>query len=131
MSHQLNNFFYDNETFRPVYINDPRAWAGDYKVIELTMHRNGVKAYVHDYQFEYNNFYIEFESGLNVSITLENGNIQIASDEKFVKRDLKTHQCWNGTNRKTLVKVYIRHILGNISKPEETDYIFDLIEHMI
>lgn len=74
-----------------------------------------------------NYVYMRFENGITVSITKEGSSFKIALDDDFRQRDLGTHPCWNGVNRKLLVKTWIRHILSNRAKPEHLEAIFDVV----
>ena len=113
------------------YINFERKYvsngiAGSIDTICLWKHQNGSVCEIEQYMTP-NYVYMRFENGITVSITMEGSNFKIALDDDFRQRDLGTHPCWNGVNRKLLVKTWIRHILSNRAKPEHLEAIFDVV----
>lgn len=113
------------------YINFERKYvsngiAGSIDTICLWKHQNGTVCEIEQYMTP-NYVYMRFENGITVSITMEGSNFKIALDDDFRQRDLGTHPCWNGVNRKLLVKTWIRHILSNRAKPEHLEAIFDVV----
>ena len=113
------------------YINFERKYvsngiAGSIDTICLWKHQNGSVCEIEQYMTP-NYVYMRFENGITVSITMEGSNFKIALDDDFRQRDLGAHPCWNGANRKLLVKTWIRHILSNKAKPEHLEAIFDVV----
>ncbi|UIU46954.1 hypothetical protein [Escherichia phage EP01] len=114
------------------YINFERKYvsngiAGSIDTICLWKHQNGSVCEIEQYMTP-NYVYMRFENGgITVSITKEGSSFKIALDDDFRQRDLGTHPCWNGVNRKLLVKTWIRHILSNRAKPEHLEAIFDVV----
>ncbi|QXV83072.1 hypothetical protein [Escherichia phage UPWr_E4] len=116
------------------YINFERKYVsnvsngitGSIDTICLWKHQNGSVCEIEQYMTP-NYVYMRFENGITVSITMEGSNFKIALDDDFRERDLGTHPCWNGVNRKLLVKTWIRHILSNRAKPEHLEAIFDVV----
>nr|CAJ1523403.1 Phage protein [Escherichia phage vB_Eco_NicPhage] len=100
--------------------------AGSSEVICLWKHENGTVCEIEQCMTP-NYVYMRFENGITVSITMEGSNFKIALDDDFRQRDLGIHPCWNGVNRKLLVKTWIRHILSNRAKPEHLEAIFDVV----
>ncbi|WP_088209694.1 hypothetical protein [Escherichia coli] len=113
------------------YINFERKYVsnsitGSIDTICLWKHQNGSVCEIEQYMTP-NYVYMRFENGITVSITKEGSSFKIALDDDFRQRDLGTHPCWNGVNRKLLVKTWIRHILSNRAKPEHLEAIFDVV----
>lgn len=113
------------------YINFERKYVsigavGSNEYMCLWEHKNGSVCEI-DHWVSPDYVYMRFENGITLSITMEGSNFKIALDDDFRQRDLGTHPCWNGTNRKLLVKTWIRHILSHKAKPEHLEAIFDVV----
>ena len=81
---------------------------------QIHTHKTGSKCMVEFYGIE-NSIYIQFENGFTTNVEINGSVIKISLENDYRTRDLSTHPSWN-TNRKTLVRCYLHHILSNRAK---------------
>lgn len=94
----------------------------------LWKHINGMVAQI-DMYWEDNYCFFAFENGPCLDISLKGSVIKIGFHDKVHIRDLGTHPSWNGDNRKILVKLYLRHVLGQKTTEEQREAIWDIVSN--
>lgn len=96
--------------------------------IEVHVHRDGAVAQVHWYELE-NEAYIQFESGLTLSVKAHKGNVKISTDSDVIKRDLTDHPCYNADRKESLIRIWTRHTIGHRCKAttEEIEFVKDIL----
>lgn len=119
--------------FTKKYINNPNRPAGSIDTITIYEHKNGVQTVMNFPSFMddcQNYLMVEFDSGRSVSVELKDGVIKVATNEDFRLRDLKNHPSWN-KSRDLLVRIYLRHILGQHLNEKEMEAIQDAVKSEI
>lgn len=111
--------------FNRKYIQD-NAW--DVSTTLLWEHKNGAVAQI-DMYWEDNYVFIGFENGPTLDIKLKGSVISVGFHDDHRTRDLGTHPSWNGDNRKILVKLYLRHVLGLKTTEEQREAIWDIVSN--
>lgn len=94
----------------------------------LWKHNNGVVAQI-DMYWEDNYVFISFENGPTLDIKLKGSTIKVGFHDDVRVRNLGTHPSWHGDNRKTLVKLYLRHVLGLRTTEEQREAIWDIVSN--
>ena len=111
--------------FNRKYINE-NAWSSS--TICLWEHNNGTVAQI-DMYWENNYVFISFQNGPTLDIKIEGSVVKVGFHDDHRTRDLGTHPSWNGDNRKTLVKLYLRHVLGQKTTEEQREAIWDIVSN--
>ncbi|UJJ22201.1 hypothetical protein [Erwinia phage Virsaitis27] len=107
--------------FERKYVND----VGQAPIL-LWKHKDGVVAQI-DMFWEDNYVFMSFENGITLDISLKGSVIKIGFHDDVRTRDLGTHPSWNSSNRKILVKLYLRHILSLKTTEEQREAIYDIV----
>ena len=94
----------------------------------LWEHKNGTVCEIDMYWTD-NYVYINFENGITLDISFKGSVIKVGFHDDVRTRDLGTHPSWNGDNRRTLVKLYLRHILGQKTTEEQREAIWDIVSN--
>ena len=115
----------DYTNFKKKYVQD-NAW--DVSTTLLQEHKNGTVAQI-DMYWEDNYVFISFENGPTLDVKLKGSVISVGFHDDHRKRDLGTHPSWNGDNRKILVKLYLRHVLGQKTTEEQREAIWDIVSN--
>lgn len=101
---------------------------GSLTTICLWEHKNGAVAQI-DMYWEDNYVYISFDNGPTLDISIKGSVIKVGFHDAVRTRDLGTHPSWNGDNRKLLVKLYLRHVLGQKTTEEQREAIWDIVSN--
>lgn len=109
--------------FERKYVQN-NAW--DISTTLLWKHKDGAVAQI-DMDWMENYVFISFENGPTLDIQFKGSEIKVGFHDEVRKRDLGTHPSWNGSNRKILVKLYLRHILGLKTTEEQREAIYDIV----
>lgn len=111
------------------YTNFERKYVNEIGQSPICMwkHNNGTVAQI-DMYWEDNYVFISFENGPTLDIKLTGSVIKIGFHDEVRTRDLGTHPSWN-TNRKILVKLFLRHILGLKTTEEQREAIWDVVSN--
>lgn len=112
------------------FTNFERKYVHDFdqSPICLWKHNNGVVAQI-DMYWEDNYVFISFEKGPTLDIKLEGSMIKVGFHDDVRVRNFATHPSWHGDNRKTLVKLYLRHVLGLRTTEEQREAIWDVVSN--
>lgn len=112
------------------YLNFERKYvknnAWDVSTTCLWKHTNGIVAQI-DMYWEDNYVFISFENGPTLDIKIKGSVIKVGFHDDVRTRDFDTHPSWHGDNRKTLVKLYLRHVLGQKTTEEQREAIWDIV----
>lgn len=111
--------------FERKYVND----AGQAPIL-LWKHNNGTVAQI-DMYWEDNYVFFAFENGPCLDISIKGSEIKVGFHDEVRKRDFVNHPSWHGDNRKLLVKLYLRHILGQKTTEEQREAIWDIVSNEI
>ena len=106
----------------------PTGFAGSDQYETLWKHKNGTVAQI-DMYWDDNYVFVSFENGISLDVTLKGSVIKVGFHDDVRTRDLGTHPSWNGSNRKMLVKLYLRHILSMKTTEEQREALWDIIEN--
>lgn len=107
--------------FERKYVNEPHQ-----APILLWKHNNGTVAQI-DMDWMENYVFISFENGPTLDIKLDGSTIKVGFHDDVRVRNLGTHPSWDGNNRKILVKLYLRHVLGLRTTEEQREAIYDIV----
>lgn len=111
--------------FDRYYIRDEQANAFGYdRNVCMQKHKEGACLYVETVTFE-NYFMATFTDGLQVSVEFKNGVMILATEDKFRKKDLRSHPCF-ANSKELLIRVYIRHVVGRIANEQQIAALVDL-----
>lgn len=110
--------------FTKTYVSN--GFAGSIDNVLLWKHKDGAVAQI-DMFWEDNYVFMSFENGITLDISLKGSVIKIGFHDDVRTRDLGTHPSWNGSNRKIMVKLYLRHILSQKTTEEQREAIYDIV----
>ena len=113
-------------TFTTKWVKTSNSVFDDY--IQVHVHRDGAVAKVDWYEME-NQAYIQFESGLTLSVKAHNGNCKIYTDDDVISRDLSTHPCYNPDRKESLLRIWTRQAIGYRCKAttEQIEFVKDVL----
>lgn len=116
----------DYTNFTRKYVQN-NSW--DISTTLLWKHNNGTVAQI-DMDWMENYVFISFENGPTLDIQFNGSEIKIGFHDEVRKRDLSYHPSWN-TNRELLVKLYLRHVLGQKTTHEQREAVWDIVSNEI
>lgn len=110
--------------FNKTYVSN--GFAGSSDNVLLWKHENGTVAQI-DMFWEDNYVFISFVDGITLDVSLKGSVVKVGLHDEVRTRDLGTHPSWNGPNRKTLVKLWLRRVLGQKTTEEQREAIYDIV----
>ncbi|BBC78272.1 Hypothetical protein KNT65_gp221 [Escherichia phage EcS1] len=112
------------------YLNFERKYvkanAWDVSTVCLWKHENGTVCDINMY-WEDNYVHVAFENGITLDVSLKGSVIKVGFHDDVRTRDLGTHPSWNGSNRKMLVKLWLRHVLSMKTTDEQREALWDIV----
>lgn len=91
-------------------------------------HTNGTECDI-DLYWEDNHVYVNFVDGPTLTVEIKGSVIKVGLHDDFRTRDFSTHHSWDGEFRGLLVKIYLRHILGQRTTHEQREALWDIVSN--
>lgn len=114
------------ENFNRKYV--PCGFAGSNDVETLWEHKNGTVCSI-DMYWEDNYVFMSFQNGITFDIALKGSVIKVGFHDDVRTRDLSYHPSWKSDNRVLLVKLWLRHILGQKTTHEQREAMWDVVSN--
>lgn len=114
------------ENFNRKYVSC--GFAGSDVVETLWEHKNGTVCII-DMYWEDNYVFMSFQNGITFDVSLKGSVIKVGFHDDVRTRDLSYHHAWKSDNRMLLVKLWLRHILGQKTTHEQREAMWDVVSN--